>query len=606
MHKLLVRQIKKYLRDTSSTENIHNLFKVISDSYDHYEKDRKMLERSIELSSTEMIELNNKLRKETEESGKKIYEKLSASLHLLNNENESLANRSEQLTLEDIADLLKNEIIRRKQAENSLEESERKFRTLIENSSDVITLIDDKMKLIYASDSLKYVTGFEIAEIIGLESINFIHPDDRLAAKKCWNKLLADPDEIQRFTYRRIKKDGSYIWVESTLTNLLHDPAIKGVVINFRDITQRKQVERYLEESERKFRSLIENNADIITVVNEKLQIVFASESLYKVTGFSTDKVIGTLGLNLVHPDDLYEVKMSLSDLLKYPGCAKVMILRVLKEDGSYIWCEGTVTNMMHEPAVKGIVSNFRDISERITYEQELKNSNDELHKSNKELDKFVYSVSHDLRAPLSSVLGLVEYAETETYDENMLENLKLIKNSINKLDGFIQDILDYSRNSRVEISEELIDFKELLNDVTNNLKFMSIGKGNVEVKVNIEHNAQFYSDPHRLNIILNNLVSNAIRYHNPDIPDPHVEITIQCDTTQAEICVKDNGIGIDEKNQKKVFDMFYRVSKKSVGSGLGLYIVKETVEKLNGNIYLKSKKGAGSEFNILIPNTLR
>jgi signal transduction histidine kinase len=230
--------------------------------------------------------------------------------------------------------------------------------------------------------------------------------------------------------------------------------------------------------------------------------------------------------------------------------------------------------------------------------------SNEELKKSNKELDGFVYSVSHDLRAPLSSMLGVIGLCEMGNPDAFMEKNISLLKSSIQKLDGFIMDILDYSRNSRLEINRQEIHFNDLLTDISDNLKFMGTGdQRKVDIRVTVRNGVAFHSDQSRLSIILNNLISNSIRYQNPEVSDPFVEIRVEVSETAANILVRDNGIGIGKENQEKVFNMFYRVSNKSIGSGLGLYIVKETVEKLNGVIKLSSEPGKGTDFIISLPN---
>jgi signal transduction histidine kinase len=230
--------------------------------------------------------------------------------------------------------------------------------------------------------------------------------------------------------------------------------------------------------------------------------------------------------------------------------------------------------------------------------------SNDELKKSNKELDSFVYSVSHDLRAPLSSMLGVVGLCEMGTLDPFMLKNVTLLKTSIKKLDGFIMDILDYSRNSRLEVERQEIHFADLLTDISGNLKFMGADdQRTVDIRTTIRNGVAFYSDKSRIGIILNNLISNSIRYQNPQAAEPYVEVNVDVSESAADIRVRDNGIGIDKENQEKVFNMFYRVSSKSIGSGLGLYIVKEAVEKLHGAIELRSEPGKGCEFSIHLPN---
>lgn len=228
---------------------------------------------------------------------------------------------------------------------------------------------------------------------------------------------------------------------------------------------------------------------------------------------------------------------------------------------------------------------------------------NQELKTANYELDRFVYSTTHDLRAPLNSMLGIIEIAQDDTTEEMMLEYLKMLKGSAKKLDGFICDILDYSRNSRMKVDNEHINLSELLNDVTQNLKFMGDNNRAVELKTDIVGNTSIFSDKNRLITILNNLISNAIRYQNSKIPNPFVSITIDSSDSETEIVIQDNGIGINKDLHLKIFDMFYRVSRESVGSGLGLYIVKEAVNKLNGDIQIQSEIGLGTAFYIKIPN---
>lgn len=234
---------------------------------------------------------------------------------------------------------------------------------------------------------------------------------------------------------------------------------------------------------------------------------------------------------------------------------------------------------------------------------QLLQVTNTELQKANKELDKFVYSVSHDLRAPLSSILGIVQLTEDDELNDELKTSLGFIKQGVLKLDTFIQDILDYSRNTRAEIKQEAIDFKALLEDVSDNLKYMAAGERKVNVITEITQSEKFISDKSRMMIILNNLLSNGMRYSNPAVESPFVKIQIKSTDVSCNITISDNGIGIKPELQQKVFDMFYRVSEKSVGSGLGLYLVKETVDKLNGSIRLDSIPGVGTSFTIILPS---
>lgn len=224
---------------------------------------------------------------------------------------------------------------------------------------------------------------------------------------------------------------------------------------------------------------------------------------------------------------------------------------------------------------------------------------NAELHKLNSELDRFVYSTSHDLRAPLASILGLINLSRLE--EKNKDYYLTLIEKSVHKLDEFISEIIDYSRNARLSVEPVEIDFQPMITSILEDLEYL---EENVTLKKNISitSTGAFLSDKTRIRIILSNLISNAIKYHNIRQPQPYINITITTSPHQATIVVTDNGIGIQDDQLENIFKMFHRGSEQSKGSGLGLYIVKETVNKLGGNIVVKSKLGEGTTFEVQLP----
>lgn len=226
---------------------------------------------------------------------------------------------------------------------------------------------------------------------------------------------------------------------------------------------------------------------------------------------------------------------------------------------------------------------------------------NSELMKLNEELDRFVYSASHDLRAPLSSVMGLVEIARLETSVKAKDECLSMINQSVQKLDGFINDIIDYSRNQRIEIQVEKVDFEEEINDVFQELKFFD-KEGSIKKTLKCNARRNFLTDGRRVNIILKNLISNSIRYHDFDKENQFIHIDVHLNSKSAIIKVTDNGIGIEDEHLSNIFKMFYRADEGSKGSGLGLYIVKETVEKLKGEISVNSKINEGTTVTITLP----
>lgn len=234
---------------------------------------------------------------------------------------------------------------------------------------------------------------------------------------------------------------------------------------------------------------------------------------------------------------------------------------------------------------------------------EEVNGKNIHLEKTNAELDRFLYSTSHDLRSPLSSIKGLVNIARMETADEKLQRYFSMMVDRVEKLDFFIKDIIDYSKNARTEVRTELVDFNKLLDEVTDNLKYIE-GAGSIEFKRTVLLPQPVTADKNRLSVILNNLLANAIKYHDPAKDLQWIDVEVSNSNNTIKVNVSDNGMGIDPEHHTRIFDMFFRGTLQSTGSGLGLYIVKETVSKMKGTIYVESSPGVGSSFRITLPVT--
>lgn len=258
------------------------------------------------------------------------------------------------------------------------------------------------------------------------------------------------------------------------------------------------------------------------------------------------------------------------------------------------------VLNPQGEPFL--FVGHGVDITELMDKEKSLQEKNDILEKVNHELDQFVYRASHDLRAPLSSVQGLLEIVHQSDLPEDAAHYLALMSRAIAKMDGFIRDIVDHSKNSRQELTIEEIDLQKEIEDVLQQLAFLK-GAEKVDVRIQLQLEAPLYTDRFRLRVVLNNLISNSVKYHDPEKPNPFVEIQAQVTAGQARITVKDNGIGIDPKHLPHVTEMFYRATNAATGTGIGLYIVQEVALKLGGSVHMQSDIGKGTEVVLSFPN---
>lgn len=225
---------------------------------------------------------------------------------------------------------------------------------------------------------------------------------------------------------------------------------------------------------------------------------------------------------------------------------------------------------------------------------------NAELSKVNSELDRFVYSASHDIRAPLTSILGATKIAIDEQSPEEKNIYLNMISSSAKKLDGFIRDIIDYSRNQRLEVIKETINVRDEIGSMVESLKYLD---ENGKIACNLDVPDQYFeTDVRRLRVILKNIVANACFYFNPEESKPFVSIYGEIVGSDLVVTIADNGVGMKKEVLNNIFTMFYRGSTDSRGSGLGLYIVKENIDKLGGKIAVDSVFKKGTTFTVTIP----
>jgi signal transduction histidine kinase len=234
---------------------------------------------------------------------------------------------------------------------------------------------------------------------------------------------------------------------------------------------------------------------------------------------------------------------------------------------------------------------------------QDLQKANEELLIRNTELDRFVYSASHDLSAPLKSILGLITVARMENPNETQKQYLIMMERSVRKLEEFIRDVVSYSRNTRIPVKIEACKFEEIVQNLLHDHQYSP----NFEkIRFNIVDTTDglLFTDVTRIKIILNNLISNAIKFHRFNDPtiQPFINVSLAKNSSSYILVIQDNGSGIEGKHLDHIFEMFYRASEKSQGSGLGLYILKESVMKLQGTVEANSSIDRGTTFMITLP----
>lgn len=264
---------------------------------------------------------------------------------------------------------------------------------------------------------------------------------------------------------------------------------------------------------------------------------------------------------------------------------------------------KGNIFRYVKKPWTEGdVISAIDEANKFYMANSMLTIKNDELQKAYNELNKFAYSVSHDIRGPLTGILGAINIArEIDNIDE-IKEMLFLMEKSLNKLDTYILSMHDYYSLQRGELKISEINFQELLEELKP-LYSVHAKVNNIEFNVNIQQEEEFRSDKGSLKMILSNLLSNAFKYQDKTKENKTVEVIIEVKNNQAVVYIKDTGVGILGSHIGEIFNLFYRANSQEVGSGFGLYNVKSALLKLNGHIEVNSVMHQGSTFKVIIPS---
>lgn len=261
-----------------------------------------------------------------------------------------------------------------RETEEKLKQSEKRFEALLEHAHEGIVILSASGHATYVSPSLKKILGYDPHELLQMDLAAFTHPDDLESLLKIRRAALDNPDlPIAANMSRHLHKDGSWRWMESTVTNKLNDPAVKGIVNNFRDVNSRQAALDKIDENEYRFRTLLEQSADGIILFSEFGKPFYVSPAIEKILGYTEQQAVEAGLLENVHPDDQHLLLKRVQFILSNPGKpAEALLTRILHHDGQWRYIESTLTNMLSDPSIKGIVGNFRDATSRIMAQREL------------------------------------------------------------------------------------------------------------------------------------------------------------------------------------------------------------------------------------------
>ncbi|MCU0400758.1 MAG: hybrid sensor histidine kinase/response regulator [Algoriphagus sp.] len=264
---------------------------------------------------------------------------------------------------------------------------------------------------------------------------------------------------------------------------------------------------------------------------------------------------------------------------------------------------KGEVYRFIDKPwNIEQIKNSIKNAADIYFMRKELKEKNLKLKKLHSEMNQFVYSLSHELRGPLMSISGVSKLAKMEVSDSSVLEYFDMIDTATGKLDDFIYKMLDFYRSTKIDHKVTEIHFHDVVSQQMSAYR-EKFDLSNFHIEVQVNQKTPFFSDDSKIRVILNNLFSNAVQFQKSQPGPKRISLTVDVFDNQSVITLEDNGIGIEERHRNDVFNLFSRATQRNVGTGLGLYMVKEAVEQMGGKIHLESQIHEGTTVTVTLPS---
>jgi PAS domain S-box-containing protein len=496
-------------------------------------------------------------------------------------------------------------ILERWQVEQALRESEHRYRQIIELSQDGIIRMDENGIIVMANPSVCAMFGFSEQELVSQPlSITYPPEEHPLTIEYSDHLHTSGPTRFERLALR---KDGTRIPIEvsiSPLTNGHYQEII-------RDIATRKKMEEELQNNERKYRLLVENQTDLMIELDIKGKLLFANPSYCKLIWKAPEEVMATSFFAVIHPDDKERIQKELERVYFPPYTAYVEHRLLTRDDWRWIaWSVNAVLDNSGD--VMALTCIGRDITDSKEAKEELEKANQRLRELDKLKDNFLSTVSHELRTPLTSIKSFTEillnYEEDRT---TQIEFLGIINEESDRLTRLINDFLDLSKIQAGRMKWQAVELSiaEAINSAANAAKPL-IDKAKLDLNIQIEPDLpKVLSDRDRLIQVITNLLGNAIKF----TPERGTIQLMACSDTDTDsdqriikVSITDSGIGIAPENHQLIFENFGQVGDvlkdRPKGTGLGLPICKKIIENFGGKIWVKSALGKGTTFIFTLP----
>jgi PAS domain S-box-containing protein len=494
-----------------------------------------------------------------------------------------------------------------KEAQQAKAQTQTKFSALIRKGADMIAIVDATGTYSFVSPNVEQIFGYTDDQLVGINAFSLIHPADVQMVNEQLNILL-ETGEIKQATFRFRSAAGNWHWVEITGTNLLNDPAIQGIVINARDITERKLREEELRAAHERFELVSKATNEVIYDWDLNSGILRWNDNFGNVFGYEdiTEEKDLSFWKSRVHPDDCERVLASLDKALKEVSSNLwYEEYRFIKANGEVatVYDHGYLIVDDNNRAIR-LVGSMADITERKKKELERELIVKELTKSNNDLKQFSFITSHNLRAPLSNIIGLLNIIEPNSLNEENNVMFQMIEKSAKQLKQTIDDlsrILIIKNNVNIDVLS--LDVQEIFTEISQPF-FNSLNDIAAEISVSFGVDSVVFNKTYLESIFIN-LLSNAIKYRSP-----HRKLCIHIgsflnNSNEVVLRFSDNGIGFNMKQYKdRLCGLYQRFHDNIEGQGIGLFIIKSQITALGGRLDIESEVNKGTSFAITFKNT--
>jgi two-component system cell cycle sensor histidine kinase/response regulator CckA len=491
-------------------------------------------------------------------------------------------------------------------AEMALAASERRFRSLVQNSSDLVTIVAPDSTILYASDSAERIVGYSAGELVGTTLLGYLEASDTDIVRGLLHDSNGKSSGPVEFTLRRA--DGSPVWLEAVGTNLLTDPTIRGIVLNARDVSERKRADRALRESEERYRDLFDNASDLVCMVAPDGSLLYVNKAWQQGTGYSEDEIARTQLLDIVHPENRGQFSEVLRRVLAGERLDHVELVLVPK-DGTPITVEGNLSCTFKDGQPSVVRGIYRDITERKRVEEQLRRA-----ERMQAAGKLAGGVAHEVNNMMTGVIGFSEFVlrSFESEDPRRADIEEVIRAGTRAAD-VTRQLLAFTRQQflRPQVVE--------INTVVSNMEKMLRHSLGEDKRLDLRLGAgagHIRADRGQLEQVLINLVLNA-----RDAIDGHGRVTIETgtavwDQAYAErhegvdiplgryvmLAVTDSGCGMGSDVQARIFEPFFTTKPIGQGTGLGLSTVYGIIKQSGGFIWAYSEVDQGSVFKVYLP----